>query len=162
MALTLVSGPSDGRAVFMGFDFDAPVEWTGQGFMMALSEDGCEGRKFVAREYRLVPKWNGFGEVLVVGDAESGVIQGLKFSRDVSVKADWRRWIEGVVRSFPDDCGIVLQPVAWDDGGQYYEGCTDELEAHVDITEFVDETGEETDGYSFMIRISRRGSELIF
>lgn len=162
MVLTLVSGPTDGRAVFMGFDFDASVEWTGQGFTMSLGEDGCEGRKFVSREYRLAPKWNGFGDVLVVGDAETGVIQGLKFSREVSAKADWRRWVEGVVRSFPDDCGIVLQPAEWNDGGKYYEGCTDELKAYVDVTEFVDDTGEKTAGYSFMIRIYRRDSNIAF
>ena len=107
--MSLVPGVSEERAVFMGFDFDAPVEWE-QGIMSAIVtySDRCEYFNYVRRHCKLSPQWNGFDEVLVWGDWKGEIVEGLLFERKMPRDSKLGPWLADVMQVLLSDCGMAL------------------------------------------------------
>lgn len=161
-SLRLVPGPADGEAVFMGFDFDAPVEWKSPGSIHVSYLDHCEWLDYWKSLYRLDPPWNGFGEALAWGDAEGRTV-GLKFFREEPMSFDWQAWADGVVQAFPADCGMELRHrESCADAYEIWSGSAGELEALLSVghvTRF-DNDGTTVESVSRLLElvVQRRGA----
>ena len=150
--VTLVPGESGGRAVFMGFDFDAPMEWERRDIIGAMYMDRCEDLGVGYSFFQLNPPWHGFGKVLAWGEEGTNIVQGLKFQREEPMSFDWHGWAENVVRSFREDLGMEMRLLEPDPYGGYdaqYAGGEGELLAFLSV---VHVTRFETDG----IRVKSR------
>ena len=107
LPLALTPGATDGRSVFMGFDFDAPVDWDGD------PHAECGG---LFRCFRLETPWHGFDRALAVGDVATGSVWTLEFSRDFQPlyhgldRESARRLAEDLARELGEECGIPLSP----------------------------------------------------
>lgn len=131
--MTLVGGASDGRAVFMGFDFDVPVKWASQNVMHVTYVDRCEEVEVGHRRYRLDQPWQGFGEAVAWGEAKTGVPHGLSFSREEPMSFDWRAWADGALESFSAEGGMALQSRLCKGYDADYVGSAGELKASLSV-----------------------------
>jgi len=107
LPLALTPGATDGRAVFMGFDFDAPVDWDGD------PKAECGG---FFRCFRLETPWHGFELALATGDVVTGNVESLEFIRvfqpwDHGIDRESARQLaEDLAREIGEECGIPLSP----------------------------------------------------
>lgn len=108
-SLALEPEPTENRPVFMGFDFNAPVEWAHRDKIGIMYIDRCEELGVGYSFFRLDPPWHGFDKALAWGDDGSDIVQGLKCRREEPMSFDWRSWAEDVVRSFREDFGMELR-----------------------------------------------------
>ena len=123
--VSLVAGVSGGRAVFMGFEFDAPMEWE-QWIMSAIVtySDRCEYFNYVRRHCKLSPQWNGFDEVLVWGDMKGEIVEGLLFERKLPRDSKLGPCLADVLQVLLSDCGMALSfcPQESGNGWLVYKG----------------------------------------
>lgn len=107
LPLALMPGATDGRGVFMGFDFDAPVDWDGD------PEAECGG---FFRCFRLESPWHGFESAVATGNVVTGNAESLEFSRAFEPwghgidRESARRLAEDLAREIGEECGIPLSP----------------------------------------------------
>lgn len=151
-SLTLVPEPMENRPMFMGFDFNAPVEWERRDMTGVMYMDRCEELGVGYSFFQLDPPWQGFDKVLAWGEEGANIVQGLKFQREEPMSFDWCGWAENVARSFREDLGMELRLLEPDPYGGYdaqYAGSKGELLAFLSV---VHVTRCETDG----IRVKSR------
>ena len=137
--VSLVAGVSGGRAVFMGFEFDAPMEWE-QWIMSAIVtySDRCEYFNYVRRHCKLSPQWNGFDEVLVWGDMKGEIVEGLLFERKLPRDSKLGPCLADVLQVLLSDCGMALSfcPQESTGGWLVYKGREGMLEVRLSAGPF--------------------------
>ena len=135
----LVPGESGGRAVFMGFDFDVPMEWE-LGWMSTIVtySDRCEHFNYAWRHCKLSPQWNGFDEVLAWGDWKGGIVEGLLFERQIPRESNLGPCLADVMQVLLSDCGMVLSfcPQESTGGWLVYKGREGMLEVRLSAGPF--------------------------
>lgn len=136
--LTLIPKPVGDCPVFMGFDFDAPMEWERRETMHVMYTDRCKEIGVGSSRFRLDPPWHGFDKALAWGEGGTNIVQGLKFQREEPMSFDWQGWTEDVVRAFREDCGVelrLLEPMPGYEGyDAQYEGDEGKLHAFLAVS----------------------------